>query len=479
MILAAPKANNGGKKALILGGGGMRVAYQAGVIKALEEDGAVFDHIDGTSGGLFNTAMLASGLDSDKIINNWHNLKLKQFISGRKFGEYLRPWRIQGLGDADNIKSKVFPHFEINIQTINQQKGSFSFNVCNFSNKNVEALTANEVFVDHLIAGVSLPIMMPAIEIEGSWYIDAVWIKDANLMAAVKQGAEELWLVWGIGNYPGYQPGPFQQYVHSIEMSANGALLEEFEQIKLINQNITNGISTYGQKKPVKLFVIKPPLPLPLDPDLFFNKINTRELVNMGYQDGKSYCAKRPIEGEILDYMTTKTRDIGDFFCLRGTYGNTLAWDNEPTPITFYTYFRFSKLNSEEAGLDLYASIYIAKLNQEFIANKPIIHKKKGKGKIEAAAEIFIAGRAFQINSHWSISGPWSTIFGLDFKQVNISIFPKEGASLKPILEGLAYQSFWDRLLALTNFLIRKKNGGRGGLRFKYKILKKFMDYGI
>ena len=38
-------------RSLVAAGGGMRVAWQAGVVRALQEEGLTFDHVDGTSGG--------------------------------------------------------------------------------------------------------------------------------------------------------------------------------------------------------------------------------------------------------------------------------------------------------------------------------------------------------------------------------------------------------------------------------------------
>lgn len=49
-------------RSLVFAGGGMRVAWQAGVVRAVQEEGLEFDHIDGTSGGILSTAMLLSGL---------------------------------------------------------------------------------------------------------------------------------------------------------------------------------------------------------------------------------------------------------------------------------------------------------------------------------------------------------------------------------------------------------------------------------
>ena len=48
------------RRGLVLAGGGMRVAWQAGVIAALDEAGLIFEHIDGTSGGIFNAGALLS-----------------------------------------------------------------------------------------------------------------------------------------------------------------------------------------------------------------------------------------------------------------------------------------------------------------------------------------------------------------------------------------------------------------------------------
>ena len=49
------------RRSLVLAGGGMRVAWQTGVVRALTEYGLDFQHIDGTSGGILTTGMLLSG----------------------------------------------------------------------------------------------------------------------------------------------------------------------------------------------------------------------------------------------------------------------------------------------------------------------------------------------------------------------------------------------------------------------------------
>lgn len=314
----APSDYHGPKRSLILAGGGMRLAYQAGVLKALEEQEIYFNHADGTSGGIFNLAMLFSGLTTDEMCDNWRTLKIKDFISYLPFKKYLNPINLPAFGDADSIINKVFPHLGVDIYKINEEKVmAGTFNVCNYSHKVNEAVTHDIVTLSHLIAGVSLPIFMPAVKIENDWYIDAVWIRDANLMEAVKRGAEEIWLIWAIGNIHEYKNGSFNQYVHMIEMSANGALFAEFEYIKELNGRIIKGDSPYGQEEPVKIHLIKPEYPLPLDTDLYFNKVNTTTLIDMGYADAKEYLLVKSQTPAPASAASTKMKSQGTAFSCR------------------------------------------------------------------------------------------------------------------------------------------------------------------
>ncbi len=279
----------GPRRSLILAGGGMRVAYQAGVLKALSELGLTFAHGDGTSGGTMNLAMLLSGLTPDQMCDRWRTLEVERFGAPMPIEDYLRAWDMMGMASSDGIRNYVFPHLGIDIPAINRSTGmAGTFNVCNFSRKTSEVITGRQLTMDLLVAGISLPIFMPAVQINGDWYTDSVWIKDANLLTAVDRGAEELWIVWCIGNTPRYLPGAFNQYVHMIEMAGDGRLNIEFEQIQQLNQQAANQ-NPSSSAKPIKAHVIKPRYPLPLDPDFFVGRITASTLIEMGYADTYRY----------------------------------------------------------------------------------------------------------------------------------------------------------------------------------------------
>src|SRR5271163_1691517 len=316
----------GPKRSLILAGGGMRVAYQAGVLLALAEADLCFHHADGTSGGTMNLAMLFSGLAPAEMIDRWRSLDPKDFAGFMPLADYLRGPDLPAMGSADGVVKKVFPHLGIDVTRINDAAGmTGTFNLCNFSRKTLETIEHTALSLDRLVAGISLPIFMPAVQIDGSFYTDAVWIKDANLMEAVRRGAEEIWVVWCIGNSGRYQNGAFRQYVHMIEMSANGALFQELERIAEINARIVAGDQVGGRQRPIVLHVIRPEYSLPLDPDYFFGRIDGATLIALGYEDTKSYLASCRPEGLPLTPEVTHMRDETTGLSFRETMSGGFA----------------------------------------------------------------------------------------------------------------------------------------------------------
>ncbi|MEX2592902.1 MAG: patatin-like phospholipase family protein [Anditalea sp.] len=466
------------KRSLILAGGGMRVAYQAGVLLALEESGIKFTHVDGTSGGIFNTAMLASGLQPKEIAERWRTLKISHFVSGRKFKNYLNPFFMSGYADADNIRGKVFPHLGIDLEAIHQNESiNATFNVCNFSDKTIKAFGNIEVQVDHLIAGVSLPIFMPALQIGDDWYTDAVWIKDANLLEGIKQQSQELWVVWAIGNSRSYYPGAFNQYVHMIEMSANGALLEEYNQISLINKAIAQGTGGYSQKEPIKLFLIKSLMPLPLDPELFFNKVNTRELINMGYENAKSYLGKQPVLAEKMDKNATRSSDPGAVLSFRATFDEKLKWDSVESLIIFYTYMRLD-VHNEDQNFSVFSSIYIAALNQEIPAYGHQVRRIKHKDftLLNISAKLLINQEEYLLRSVLKLHSPLEVIMGLGLKKISLTIKKRTNDLEVLVLQGNLYQSISNRLKACYSTNVKTEKGKAGGIGKRYKLISKLMD---
>jgi NTE family protein len=285
------------KRSLVLAGGGMRVAWQAGVLKALEEEGLDFDHVDGSSGGILSAAMLLSGQGADEMCRRWSELSVRDFGSPLPARDYLRgPWGMPALADRDGLIDKVYPALGIDVDAIRSTEKEGTFNVADFTHKQLLAVEAAAIDVELMSAGMSLPIFMTPLHRDGVVYTDAVWMSDANLGEALRRGADEIWLVWCIGNSPHWGDGPLEQYVHMIEMSAMGALNADIETARAAGRDFV-------------LHVIKPDHPLPLDPEYYLGRISSDSLVAMGYRDARAYLASRSAVGVVHDESCTAMTD--------------------------------------------------------------------------------------------------------------------------------------------------------------------------
>lgn len=301
---------NGRRRALVLAGGGMRVAWQAGVVQALTERGLRFDHGDGTSGGIFTLGMLMSGVTPAELGARWRSLNVRRFVSAAPLRSYARsPTSWPAFGGSRGIRDHVLPHLGVDIDAIRRCRSmTGTFNVARFDTKECVAIPHDQIDLDRLVAGVSLPILMPAFcDDAGVTWTDAVWIKDANPMAAVERGCTEIWIAWCIGDSARWGSGALEQYVHMIELSAVGALRADLRQIAAVNARRLAGEEVLGSTEPVVVHVVRPRIPLPLDPDFVAGRITAETLVDMGYRDACDYLADMSPAGVDLGGQPTRT----------------------------------------------------------------------------------------------------------------------------------------------------------------------------
>lgn len=297
-------------RSLVLSGGGIRVAYQAGAIRALFDAGLTFDHVDATSGGGLNLAMLLSGLSPAEMCERWRTLDPKRFLSFMPLEKYLNAADLTAMGGADGIASGVIPHLGIDFATIRGNRTlAGTFNVCNFTRKANEVVPHGAVDRDVLIAGMSLPGVLPPVKRGSDWYLDSAFIRDANPLEAVHRGADEVWIIWCLGNTPSYKGGFLNVYIQMIEMAAHGALHQDFERIRELNERVAHGEAPGGRMQPVVVHLVLPEYRLPLDLDLVTGRIGIATLIDMGYADASRYLAGRRPEGVPLTPEVTMMKE--------------------------------------------------------------------------------------------------------------------------------------------------------------------------
>ncbi|WP_369255328.1 patatin-like phospholipase family protein [Geodermatophilus amargosae] len=277
------------KRALILAGGGLKVAFQAGVLQVwLDEAGLTFDDADGASGGVFNLAMYCQGMTGRQIADNWRLADPKRGIAPNWRGLARGPFA-PSLFTLDKYRRNVFRDWGLDWDRIRSSPHRATFNAYDFSRNRLTVREPATLDEDFLVAAVSLPMWFPPVVIDGDTYIDAVYITDANLEEAIRRGADELWVVWTVSQQRVWRPGFLAQYFQVIETAANGHFQRVLDRIAASNALGDRG--EFGRHVEVKVLQAE----VPLHYLVTFSQDRVAEVVNRGVRAARAWCAENGI----------------------------------------------------------------------------------------------------------------------------------------------------------------------------------------
>lgn len=290
----------GKKRSLILAGGGIKVSFQAGVLQVwLDEAGLKFDHVDAASGGVFNLAMMCQGMSGLDIANNWRALNPRAGISFNA-AEFPKLLYAESLFTLDNYREHVFTGWGLDWDKIRSTQLDATFNVFNFSRKEIQVIEPKDMSEDLLAACVSLPMWFPPVRLNGETYIDAVYMTDANIEEAIRRGADEVWVIWTVSDRDEWHPGFVATYFQIIETSAVGHYRAILKRIAENNENLARGErGEFGRHIEVRELKADVALHYLID----FSQDRMTEAVNLGVQRAREWCAENdiplnPYEGE-------------------------------------------------------------------------------------------------------------------------------------------------------------------------------------
>ena len=213
------------KRSLLLAGGGMKVAFQAGVLQVLLTEAKLrFDHIDACSGGAFNLAMLCDGRTGEEIADAWRQTRPRDGVSARIRDLVRIPFFQPSLITLDAYRTKVFRTWGLDFDRIRRSQLTATFTAYNTNSASRVTFAPEEMTEDRLVACLSQAVWFPPVVIDGEIHTDAVFDTDANFEAAIDRGAEEIWVIWTVSRRAEWMPGLIAQFFHALEVSANGTL---------------------------------------------------------------------------------------------------------------------------------------------------------------------------------------------------------------------------------------------------------------
>lgn len=300
---------------LILGGGGARAAYQIGVLKAIadiipDSENNPFPIICGTSAGSINAAVLAaSALDFKagvgRLVGVWENFEIEKVFRADVWSALSRGGRLiltmttGGLGQSvprsllDNTPLRELLERHVSFERIDQavdrgEMRALCVTACSYDTgrsvsfyRGADDLTPwcrarrlgkrAHIHLDHLMASSAIPIIFPAVAIDGEYFGDGSMRQTAPVSPALHLGANKV-LVVGVR-----QEQPTEEVTQSgqsLEYPSMGqiagyildtlflnSLYADIERLQRINQTLSllpDDMRDQAELKPIETFLISP-----------------------------------------------------------------------------------------------------------------------------------------------------------------------------------------------------------------------------
>lgn len=166
------------RTALVLGGGGMFGAYQAGVWSVLQSQWQP-DLIVGASIGAVNGYVFASQLPAGEWVEHWMDFR------DAATAEWRVPRSLLG-GCVDRTRYEAF------FQTLSrsyQPKTPFALVMTELPRLRRRVVQSPEITWRHLAASCAVPLVLPQVQIDGAWYTDGGLTNSLPVDAALELGA--------------------------------------------------------------------------------------------------------------------------------------------------------------------------------------------------------------------------------------------------------------------------------------------------
>ena len=276
------------KRSLMLAGGGLKIAFQAGVLQVwLDEAGIEFEHGDGVSAASFNLAMWVQGFSGTQIADNWRRFRPFAAVDVNWSQLLLRSFYAKSFFELSPFRKKFFREWGLDFEKIRASPRDATFNVYNFSTHTLRPVEPDELTEDLLIATASLPVWFPPVQIDGETYIDAVFNTATNLEEAIRRGADELWVIWTTSQRGQWRNGFLGNFFGIFEATTNHAYKQMLARIAANNEAIASGApGEFGRI--IRVREIKSEVSLHY---LFnFSQRRFREEVEHGVASARAWC---------------------------------------------------------------------------------------------------------------------------------------------------------------------------------------------
>jgi NTE family protein len=290
-------------KILVLAGGSVKGAFQAGVMKALMERGYQPDAVYGVSAGSLNAAYFVNQLglqvisgepisfkDASKDLCEFWETRITSPESLSKplnifqLGLSALRKKFKGLVDTKPLRNLMTE--VLSIRNLHASPIALKIGAVNIIDGTIYYVdTSEEHFLDYLMASSAVPILMPVVKINGEArrsFLDGGLRDVAPIKKAVDDGASHILCIsCHMESIEGghFDSGDLLALVDRVmDIAVNEILNADIKEVMISNTTID-------------IQSIRPPQPLTIDIQNF-NKMDIRRMLELGYQVGQDSMIK-------------------------------------------------------------------------------------------------------------------------------------------------------------------------------------------
>jgi NTE family protein len=290
-------------KILVLAGGSVKGAFQAGVMKALMERGYQPDAVYGVSAGSLNAAYFVNQLglqvisgepisfkDASKDLCEFWETRITSPESLSKplnifqLGLSALRKKFKGLVDTKPLRNLMTE--VLSIRNLHASPIALKIGAVNIIDGTIYYVdTSEEHFLDYLMASSAVPILMPVVKINGEArrsFLDGGLRDVAPIKKAVDDGASHILCIsCHMESIEGghFDSGDLLALVDRVmDIAVNEILNSDIKEVMISNTTID-------------IQSIRPPQPLTIDIQNF-NKMDIRRMLELGYQVGQDSMIK-------------------------------------------------------------------------------------------------------------------------------------------------------------------------------------------
>ncbi len=290
------------KKALVLTGGGVRGAFQVGVLlHVLVDRGEQFDIITGASVGALNGGFLAQYKKEDQAKGIGDLLTMWQGVSNETIKKHWTLWYLEALWrsslyDSSPLESLVDRQLDAHKIATSGVKLSVSAVSLDTGLSHQFAETCAEI-KDAVKASAAFPVFFKPVKIYGEDFVDGAVRDVAPLKEAIAMGATHITIIntgpLKMAEVIGANLKTLSVALRSIDIMNTEIMENDLASFIQTNNKLDNGTLQDSEKRIIDYVYFGPERELADDP-LEFDPKKIREMIQKGYNKALEHYGESP-----------------------------------------------------------------------------------------------------------------------------------------------------------------------------------------